>query len=311
MSGKETFLFPRFHFAAGVTAMPRLRIFLLVLALLTVPRSARADAFDNYINKVLTKVPDAVGVKEMKRLTPGIIADNGQVLAHTAGALIVVKTNDGRWSKLLVQAARQKVADNSTVPILLIERFVTYKEGEERAIQVEGKNVRLFDGFQFNLDIGQVVPAGVGGDIRFFVDKGKHATETVAKAKLYLLTKPMPEAASKNSAKVEIGKTFHARYFTGDYKLFDDGRRSGTLHLKVGEKNEVTGAYYSGTDGNKYEVVGKVGTPPNSITFTIVFPRTRQTFKGYMFTGDGKAITGYSQLQERETGFYALRMEEK
>jgi hypothetical protein len=271
----------------------------------------KGDAFDRYINVVLTRVPEAAGVQEVKQLTPGLIADHGQVLANTPGAFVAVKTNEGRWCKLLVQAARQKTTQTTSVPILLIERFVTYKEGEERAVQVEGKNVRLFDGFQFNLDIGQVVPASVGGDLLFRFEKGKAAAEPVGKAKMYLLTRPMPEAAPKKSDKVEIGKTFEARFFTGTYKLYDDGRRTGTLRLKVGEKNEVSGAYYSGLDGNKYEVVGKVGIPPHTITFTIIFPRSRQTFQGYMFTGDGKAIAGSSRLQERDTGFYALRVEEK
>jgi hypothetical protein len=108
-----------------------------------------------------------------------------------------------------------------------------------------------------------------------------------------------------------MGAAFEPRYFTGTYNLYDDGRRSGTLHLKVGAKNKVTGAYYSGKDGTRYKVVGKVGNPPHSIRFTIVFPRTRQEFKGWMFTGNGKAITGSSRLQERDTGFYALRVEGK
>ena len=47
-----------------------------------------------------------------------------------------------------------------------IDRFVTFKEGEERTVVAEGKNLRLFAEFQLNLDLGQVVPGSVGGDIR-------------------------------------------------------------------------------------------------------------------------------------------------
>ena len=64
------------------------------------------------------------------------------------------------------------------------------------------------------------------------------------------------------------------------------------------------------SDGQKYEVTGKIGKPNHSIQFKITFPRTVQIFEGFLFTGDGKAITGSSKLQERETGFYALRVEE-
>jgi hypothetical protein len=77
----------------------------------------------------------------------------------------------------------------------------------------------------------------------------------------------------------------------------------------VGEKNKVTGKYYSAKDGKKYEVAGKVGSPPYTIEFTIIYPRTRQEFHGWMFTGDGKAIAGFSRLQDHEHGFYALREE--
>src|SRR5258708_6105705 len=118
-------------------------------------QSLHADAFDRYVNPVLAKVPAAPGAKELKQLTPDLIADHDRVLTGTSGALIVVKTNAGRYSKLLVQAARQKLTANMPTPILLIERYATYREGQERAIEAEGKNVSLFDGFHFNLDIGQ------------------------------------------------------------------------------------------------------------------------------------------------------------
>jgi hypothetical protein len=273
-----------------------------------VPASVLGDAFDYYINTVLEKAPGAAGVREVKQLTPVLMADHGNVLPNNPAALIVVKTNEGRYSKLLVQPARQKTPAGQTVPILLIERFVTYKEDEERAVQVQGQNVRLFNGFHFSLDIGQVVPAGVG-DLHFVAARGKTYAEPVAKAKIYLVTRPLPDAAPKKGAKLIIGRTFEPRYFTGTYKLYDDGRRWGTLHLQVEDKNRVTGSYYSGKDGQKYEVSGKVGNPPHTITFTIVFPRTRQVFQGWMFTGDGRVITGSSRLQERDTGFYAVRIE--
>jgi len=221
----------------------------------------------------------------------------------------VVRTREGRWSKLLVQPARQKLPDKTTVPILLIDRFVTYKEGEERTVLVQGKNVRLFDRFQFNLDLGQVVPASVGGDLRFVAAEGKTYLEPVDKAELFLLTKPLPEAAPKKTEKLIVGDKFEPRYFDGVYKLLDDGRRSGTLHLKVLPGGDVEGAYYSDKDGQKYEVQGKIGKQPHAIEFTIIFPRTRQTFSGWMFTGNGRAITGSSRVQEREIGFYAVRVE--
>jgi hypothetical protein len=289
--------------------MARWFVSLAALALPALPSPLWADAFDHYTNPVLSKAPDAAGVKPIKRLTPALIAAHDRVLPGTTAALLVVRTNEGRFAKLLVQDARQKTMAGGLVPILLVERYVTYREGEERAIQASGKNVRLFGGFRLSLDIGQVVPAEVGGDLRFVSAQGKSWAEPVGKAALYLVTKPLPGAVPKKTARPVIGKTFEPGYFTGTYKLHDDGRRSGTLHLKVGARSEVTGSYYSDKDGRKYDVVGKVGPAAYRIAFTIVFPRTRQTFEGLLFTGDGRAITGTSRLQDREAGFYALRVE--
>ncbi len=282
---------------------------LAALLFAALPHAARADTFDNYTNEVLAKAPQAPGAKKVSALTPAQLADFRGAVPGVNGAFLVVKTNDGRFSKLVVQPARQKVNDSTSLPILLIERFVTYREGEEKAVQVAGGNVRLFDGFRFSLDLGQVVPASVGGDLRFASEGGTSRVEPVGKAELYVLTKPLPEAAPKKAERVVIGAKFEPRFFNGTYKLYDDGRRTATLRLQVNERNEVSGWYYSGKDGQKYEVEGKVGPAPHAIRFRVTFPRSVQTFRGMLFTGDGRALTGTSELQGRETAFYALREE--
>ena len=288
--------------------MPR-RALLAAFLLLLACAPLRGDSFDDYVNPILAKVPKAGGVKELKRLTPGLITDNDRILPKTSAAFVVVRTNEGRFCKLLVEAARQRVGPDKTIPILYVRRFVTYKEGDERTVVASGGRLALFPGFRLSLDLGQVVPEQLGGDLRFVAEGGKGYTEPVGKAKLYLLTAPLPEAAPKKGTKVVIGQAFEARYFNGTYKLHDDGRRSGTLKLNVDKDGVVTGAYYSDRDGSKYEVTGKVGTPPQSIQFSIRFPRSVQTFQGLMFTGDGKAIVGTSRIVQHEAGFYAVRVE--
>jgi hypothetical protein len=284
---------------------------LVAVVLLALPRPARADAFDRYLNPILGKVPTAEGVQEVKQLTPALLADHEGVLGDTAGVFLVVTTNEGRRSKLLVQPARQKLDAEHRVPILLIDRFVTYKEGTEQTVLASGQNVSLFPGFRFSLDLGQVVPEALGGDLRFIADGDKVHTEPVGKAKMYLLTKPLPEAAPKKAPKLVVGETFEPRYYNGTYRLYDDGRRSGKLVLKVENGGEISGSFYSDKDGEKYEVNGKVGMPINTVQFTIKFPRVEETFQGWMFTGDARALTGYSRLVDHEQGFYAVRLEEE
>ncbi|MFN4259888.1 MAG: hypothetical protein ACK4RK_11360 [Gemmataceae bacterium] len=283
-----------------------------LLLILAAPVAARADAFDNYINPVLAKVPGAAGVQEIKQLTAADVVDNDRVLPNITAGFVVVQTNDGRWSKLLVQMARRKVNDDLQVPVLLIDRFVTYREGTERQVQASGGNVFLYNGFQFSLDMGHVVPNDLGGDLRFVAADGKTYLEAIGKAKMYLLTQPLPEAKGTKSSKLVIGESFDPSYFNGTYKLHDDGRRSGTLTLQVEDDGSVTGSYYSDRDGRKYEVYGRtLNSPRHAIQFTVKFPQTEQVFYGMLFTGDGKALAGSSKLQDREAGFYAMRVEEE
>src|SRR5258707_1199294 len=96
-------------------------------------------------------------------------------------------------AKLLCQIARQKISCDKFAWMLLIERYVTYREGEERTIQASGKTLSLFAGFRLSLDLGQVVPEEIGGDIRFVVDGTEMYVEAVGKAKLYVLVKAMPD----------------------------------------------------------------------------------------------------------------------
>jgi len=278
------------------------------------PEDSRGDAFDRYLHPILAKAPGQDGVREIQSLTPEFITDHARVLPQASGAFLIVKTNEGRFSKLLVQAALQRLNDEkrTAVPILLIERFVTYREGQERAVQAQGQNVYLFDGFRFSLDLGQVVPESFGGDMRWMVkDKKRTWLEPAGKARLYLAAKPLPGAEPKKGARLKIGDVFETRYFNGSYKLFDDGRRSGTLQLTASAEGEVSGSYYSDKDGQKYEVFGKIGSPKHAVQFTIKFPRAEQVFQGMLFTGDGKALTGTSRLADRDAGFYALRLDEE
>jgi hypothetical protein len=288
-----------------------LRTWLGLTFVIVLPAWARADAFDNYTNPILAKVPKSDLAEPIKQLTIEQMIQHSRALPGATAAFIVVKTNDNRLAKLLVRPAAHKLSDTETVPIALIERFVTFKEGEERTVVASGHDLRLFAGFNLSLDIGQPVPPKLGGDLRYVVEGDKSWLEPVAKAEMFLVTKHFPEANPAKGAKVVIGEKFEPAYFNGTYKLYSDGRRSGKLQLKLSENGkEVEGWYYSDKDGAKYEVAGAIGTPKYLVEFNIQFPRTIETFRGMLFTGDGRAIAGMSRLQDRETGFYAVRVEE-
>jgi hypothetical protein len=287
------------------------RAVILVFVLMTLAHPACADQFEHYTNLVLEKaVQDGKNVKEVKALTSKEVGDFGDVLGDSNATFLIVKTIDDRWAKMLVQPAAQRVGKDKQVPMLLIDKYVTFKEATERTIKAKGENVHLYPGTRLSLDLGQVVPESIGGDLVVEADSSGFKVVPVKSAKLYVLTKPISDVVPKKPAKLVVGATFETRYFNGKYKLYDDGRRSGKLNLEVNESGEVTGAFYSDRDGAKYDVIGKVGNPRHAVSFTIKFPQVEQSFSGFLFTGNGKAIAGTTKLQEREAGFYAERIEE-
>lgn len=287
------------------------RLLLVMLLGFVWAADARGDVFDRYTNPILGKAPEAEGVQEIKKLTADLIDKHGRLLPNTNAALLLVKTNGGMNCKLAVQAARRKKTDG-TVPMALIDRYVCYKPGQERAIQAAGANLNLFDGFILNLEIGQVVPAEIGGDVRFVAEGDHGYLEPVGQARFYLITRHLPGTEPRKGEKPAVGDSFEAAYFNGTYKLADDGRRSAVIKLKVDEQGDVTGEYISDETGRKYEIAGKVSpTAKHHIQFTVKFPNSTQHFQGYMFTKDARAICGVCKMQEQEFGFYAIRAEEE
>ena len=290
--------------------MSRTVMLLAALGTLAVVPVAWADAFDPYITPVLAKAIGSDSVKELKELTPDMIGDNDRVLKNISAAFVIVRTNENRLAKLLVVAARQKVVGaDKDIPMLLIERFVTYKDGEEQTILTSGKNVALFPGFRFNLDLGQIVPAELPADLQFVAEG-----ETIARALSARRSCTSSRSRCRTSSRRKAPSWWSARSlrsadFNGTFKLNDDGRRSGKLVLKVEDDGTIGGAYYSDRDGAKYDVYGQIGKPSHSIQFTIKFPRTEQVFNGWLFTGDGKFLAGTSRMQDREAGFIAVREE--
>src|SRR5262249_51574741 len=138
----------------------------------------------------------------------------------------------------------------------------------------------------------------------------KLVVKPVGKARIFLLTKSLPETAPQKTQKLEVGERFEPAFFNGTFKLYADGRRSGVLRLKVGADNDVTGRRGSDQNGREYEVRGAVAKPSHKIQFVVQLPQTHEEFSGFMFTGNGKAIAGTSVLQGREAGFYATRIDE-
>ncbi len=284
----------------------------IVLASLLGAGSRAADDFDRLEGRVLADLPGSQIATAHDQLTIKEIGALPIVLQGTRSALIVVVTDQGNPARLLVSPALRKPqaggAEGDLIPILVVERFDTFEAGPATTKLARGNGLILFDGFRLDLDSGQVVPEGQGGDIQF-VTEGKEGQRLVAlsPSKLYTLTKS-PLERSEERGKPSLGRNVLASDFEGRYRLFSNGQWAGTLDLKVGEAGVVTGRFQSEETGSSYRVAGQVGTGgPNQIQFSIIFPRVRQEFDGRLWTVGKGAMAGTMSLLEQSYGFFALR----
>jgi hypothetical protein len=275
------------------------------LIVIVLTSSALADEFDLYTNSVLAKVTAAEGVKQVDRASLTDLQKTPQVLAQHDGCLVVVRTDEANWAKLVVRQALRKQGD-AEEPILVVQRYQTLRAGTESGRQAAGKSVYMFDGQQLNLDIGQVVPDGRGGDVEFRREGDKDAVlRPVGKAKIYVVSKPLVSAspaASGPSAGPVVPEDF-----SGKYRLIANGQWSGQLTLHVTEGGEVAGSYVSDQTGGDYPVKGSIGKQPHHIKFNVELPATRLEFEGRLWTRGKGALAGTLTLTGREFGFVAVR----
>jgi hypothetical protein len=275
------------------------------------PTSAWADAFDRYTNTVLSQVPGAPGVVPIAKLTPDLALQQHLYISDNDGILLIVKTNDGLSSKMLVKFARQRFGDR-TLPIAILERVTTYKAGHERVLQASAPLVQLYEGFHFHLGLAQVVPSGLPADLRFSAPGTEGQIEPVGKATLYLLTQPLPGAEPvKKSPRPALSDAFDPTMISGVYRLYDDGRRTARLTLRVNADGLIAGDYVSEQTGRQYEVAGKILSAKHQLQFVVKFPQVEQSFLGHAFTRDVGALAGTTTMQGREFGFYAIRLDDE
>ena len=154
--------------------------------------------------------------------------------------------------------------------------------------RAHGKDLVLFDGFRVDLDSGQIVPEGQGGDLRFQTDaETGPRLAVVGNAKLYTLTRA-PVTSSAASARPSSGRTVVPGDFRGQYRLFANGQWSGALTWTSIRTGAVTGQFRSDLNGTAYQVNGQVAPEvPHKSHFRIKYPRTQQDFEGYLWT-EGK-----------------------
>lgn len=280
----------------------------ILLALFTV---SRADDFDRLEGRALADIPRDPGAKAREALTVTELSLLPPVLRDARSALVVVKTEQGNPARMLVSAGLRKPpgAEGEPAPVLVVERFDTFEAGPATTRLAHGRDLVLFDGFQLDLDTGQVVPEGQGGDLRFEAGEKPDAQRLVAvkPAAMYTLEKP-PPAGQVEPGKPSPGRAVLPTDFAGRYRLVANGQWSGILELEAADRGALTGRFRSDQTGQSYRVTGQVEPgDPNLVRFSVILPRVRQEFEGRLFTEGKGAIAGTMSLLERGFGFFAVR----
>ena len=275
--------------------------------ILFVVTTVSADEFDRIDGAALAKVIAEGGPARRDRLSFAELGALPAVLRDARGStLLIVATDSGNPARLLVAPALKasRPADGKPVPVLAIERFDTFDAADPATRLARGKDLVLYAGFRLDLDAGQIVPEGQGGDLQF-VGEGP-ALVPIGPATLFApATSPVPPAvgaARPSSGRVVPGD------FSGRYRLSADGRFGGVLTLDAGPTGDLKGRYASDLNGSSYPVEGKIGDPsPELVRFTVAYPRARHDFEGRLWTEGKSAIAGTATLLGRPHGFVAVR----
>ena len=264
-----------------------------------------ADVFERHgatLVKRLAEEGDAVKqltMQDAAKLKP---------LAPTIGSpCLVAKTDDGGYAKLLAAwGLKKSKGSDKPMPVLLIERFVTYRGDRLDLTSATGKDVMLFPGFGFNLDIGQVVPEGQGADIVFTAEGELIAADN---SKLVVLNgSQLPPADKTAPRNPNDHEGVLATDFTGNWKLNADGRWLGELQLNVGENGKATGSFTSDESKNAYEITGQTGSTPHNLKLEVFLANTQLSVDGYLWTKDKSQMAGTVTMTGRKFGFVATRV---
>ena len=268
------------------------------------------DDFDRFEGPALSGIPKSAHASQRDSLSIADLGNLPNVLNGSRSPLVVVKTGESNPARLLVTPALRKPPGGvgEPIPILVIERFDTFEAGPATRRIAHGRELILFDGFRLDLDSGQVVPEGQGGDVQFLATgEGGPRLVVLKPSTMFTLAKsPLPHEAKANQP--SSGRIVAKSDFAGLFRLYANGQSSGRLELNVDETGVVTGRLRSDQTGGSYKITGQAGgDPANKIRLAIEFPRTRQEFDGFLFVEGKGAIAGSFLLLDKPYGFFAVR----
>lgn len=267
--------------------------------------ASAGDVFDRHsLSELKAATKESQPIAE---LTAGAAAKWQPLSAKISSPCLIVQTNDGHWAKALVSWGQRKIKGREQpLPVLVLERFVTYRGDREGLTTASGKEVMIFAGHSFSFDIGQVVPSGSGADIEF-TEAG--IVKPVGEAKLFGLNGSRLPAADAAKPNPNDHEGVLPRDFAGTWKVSIDGRWTGTWEIDVKEQRNLVGKFVSDDTKSRYELYGKVSNIPHEAKLEIDLANSQVSVDAFLFTTDKGTMAGTAVLAGRKFAFVATRQE--
>lgn len=280
--------------------MPRLLSLVVALGCLTTaaPISA-ADVFDRHTPDILARSVreleplESLSMQQSARLKP--------LSPRSSSPCLVIKTAEGNWAKALVAWGFRK--GDKPIPVLIIERYVTYRGDLSGQAIAAGKDLVLFAGLGFDFDLGQVVPVGQGEEITLTADA---VLTPQADAAMYVLPgSALP--ATPDAVRPADRDGVLPQDFAGTWKVNADGRWRGEWELTVDERGRISGKHTSDDTKSAYDISGSTAALPHNAHLIIHLANAEQNVDAYLWTTDKSAMAGTVTLAGRTFGFFAVR----
>ncbi len=282
----------------------RIPVLLALLWCGFVPLSApAADVFDRHTLTELRKTLDSPAA--VTQITLADVAKIKPLSPLLSSPCIVVKTHSGNYAKALLGWGLRKGGEKPT-PVVVLERFVTYRIDRPDLTTAAGKDVMLFPGFGFNFYIGHVVPVDQGADVEFTAEGAFRPVGEAALAVINGSMLPPADPAAKHDPTAHEGVV--PRDFAGTWKVDADGRWKGEWDLAVDDADRVSGTFLSDELQNRYEMLGQIGQTPHQLKLTVTLANTQMQVDAYLWTKDKSTMAGTVTLVGRKFGFVAQRV---
>jgi hypothetical protein len=293
--------------------MPHRRL-LALLALGFGAAAARADSpvpeYDRLDGAVLKRLIASDAVVRHTALDPRELALLPSALPGLRVPVLMVRTDLGNFARVLASHALRQPSqpDAAPLPIVMLERFETFEPGLEGKRTAQERERVLFPGFEIDLDSGQIVPSGCGGDLTLRVNEsGRPVLVALEGSELFSLARN-PFADKTNATRTAPGRQVRPADFAGSYRFVANGQWTGDLELEVDDTGHATGRYRSDQTGAVYSVRGQTArAPANQIELTMQFPRSELVVTGWLWTEGKAAFAGTARLADRPFGFVAIR----